>query len=608
MIAKMKKYTFMVYHKEYEDFLSNLRDLGMLHIVAKPFDGEDSNEELQERMTQQKNMDETIRFLEKLNSESKESVNEKVLTDCLSQSTELVDYIASLRSRLEKLEQQKASLSKACEEMEPWGDFSFQQIEKLKEAGYELNFFTYPISKFKDEWVELFNAQVIANVQSIAYFITITPSGTSLEIDAEKAKIPTQNLSSLQSDHAATLQESADVIAELKDIAAHKLATLKTIQAQSIKDFSFSKIVFSTERLANSKLMLLESWAPADRQEEIIPFLDKQAAYYEEKDPTPDDNVPILLKNDRFSRLFEPICKLYMLPKYSELDLTPFFAPFFMVFFGLCLGDSGYGLFMVLAALAYRFKAKNLTDAVKSILSLVLILGTSTLFCGLLTGTVFGASIYDLDIPVIQSLKETFYLDNNQMFNMSLIMGGIQIIFGMTLKTANRIIQFGWIHGVSTIGWIVLLVSTIVAATLPDILPMMGTVHSILLGISAIAIFLLNSPGKNILVNIGLGLWDSYNMATGLLGDILSYVRLFALGLSGGILASVFNSLAVGMSPDNVIVGPIIMAIIFVIGHGINLFMNVLGAVVHPMRLTFVEFFKNAEYEGGGREYTPFKN
>ena len=90
-------------------------------------------------------------------------------------------------------------------------------------------------------------------------------------------------------------------------------------------------------------------------------------------------------------------------------------------------------------------------------------------------------------------------------------------------------------------------------------------------------IFLYNSPGKNIFLNIGLGLWDSYNMATGLLGDVLSYVRLFALGLSGGILAGVFNSLAVGMSPDNVIAGPIVMVLIFVIGHAINIFMNVLG-------------------------------
>ena len=108
-------------------------------------------------------------------------------------------------------------------------------------------------------------------------------------------------------------------------------------------------------------------------------------------------------------------------------------------------------------------------------------------------------------------------------------------------------------------------------------------------------------------MNIGLGLWDSYNMVTGLLGDVLSYVRLFALGLSGGILAGVFNSLAVGMSPDNVIAGPIVMVLIFVIGHAINIFMNVLGAMVHPMRLTFVEFFKNAGFEMASRNFDPIR-
>ena len=194
------------------------------------------------------------------------------------------------------------------------------------------------------------------------------------------------------------------------------------------------------------------------------------------------------------------------------------------------------------------------------------------------------------------------------MFNLSLILGGVQIIFGMMLKAANQIIQLGVKYAVATIGWILVLLSSAIAFAAPALLPMGGTVHMIILAIGLLMAYLFNSPDKNIFVNIGLGLWDSYNMATGLLGDILSYVRLFALGLSGGILASVFNSLAVGMSPDNAVAGPIVMVLIFVIGHSINIFMNVLGAMVHPMRLTFVEFFKNSGYEGGGKEYKPFKN
>nr|MBP9507892.1 V-type ATP synthase subunit I [Bacteroides sp.] len=381
-------------------------------------------------------------------------------------------------------------------------------------------------------------------------------------------------------------------------------AALKAVQSE----IEFSKVVLSSEQAAGEKLMMLQGWTPASNELAIKTFLDQSHVYYEIADPTPEDNVPIELNNKGIFAWFEPICRLYMLPKYNELDLTPFFAPFFMLFFGLCLGDSGYGLFLLLGATGYRLIAKNIKQSMKGILSLVQILAISTFFCGMLTGTFFGVSLYDLPWPLFQRMKEMLYMDNNQMFQLSLVLGAVQILFGMVLKVVNQTIQLGFKYAVATIGWIILLVSMAVSYLLPTVMPMGGTVHLVILSITGMMIFLYNSPGKNIFMNIGLGLWDSYNMVTGLLGDVLSYVRLFALGLSGGILASVFNSLAVGMSPDNVIAGPIVMVLIFVIGHSINIFMNVLGAMVHPMRLTFVEFFKNSGYEGGGKEYKPFRN
>lgn len=428
------------------------------------------------------------------------------------------------------------------------------------------------------------------------------------ELEVETAKLPDSSLSALQAKVADLKAQQTALQEKLKDLAATVVPDLKAAQHQVHSQIEFSKVVLSTDALADNKLMLLEGWIPSERLPEMIEYLRTQEVYYETAAPTPEDDVPILLENKGFFRLFEPIMRLYMLPKYNELDLTPFFAPFFMLFFGLCLGDSGYGLFMLLAVTLYRLFAKKLSASMKPILTLVQILGASTMVCGLLTGTCFGFNLYDIQVPFFQTLKETISLDNQQMFNLSLILGGVQIIFGMILKAVNQTIQFGVKYAIATIGWILILVSTAVAFAAPGLMAMGGTVHLILLAIGGLMAYLYNSPDKNIFVNVGLGLWDSYNMATGLLGDILSYVRLFALGLSGGILASVFNSLAVGMSPDNVIAGPIVMVLIFVIGHAINIFMNVLGAMVHPMRLTFVEFFKNAGYEGGGKEYNPFKN
>ncbi len=126
-------------------------------------------------------------------------------------------------------------------------------------------------------------------------------------------------------------------------------------------------------------------------------------------------------------------------------------------------------------------------------------------------------------------------------------------------------------------------------------------------GVASVFIFLLNNLKRNVFINIGAGLWDSYNMVTGLLGDTLSYIRLFALGISSAVLGLVFNDLAINMSGDIPGVKQLVMLIILVFGHSVNLFMAVLGSFVHPMRLTFVEFYKNAGFEGGGKKYQPFR-
>ena len=479
---------------------------------------------------------------------------------------------------------------------------------RLQEVGYQVNFYICSEKNFNEEWLDTYYATEVNRIGSRIYFITITKEGTLPELEVESVKSPVMSLSRLAARCEDLEQQMKSVDDKLAAIAGEKLLSLQVAQANIRSQIEFSKVVLSTEQAADDKLMLLQGWAPATQIPEITNFLNQQEAYFEIADPTPEDNVPIQLNNKGFFRLFEPIMKLYMLPKYNELDLTPFFAPFFMLFFGLCLGDSGYGLFMVLGVTVYRMLAKNVGASMKPILTLVQILGASTFFCGMLTGTFFGFNLYGNDIPFFNKMRDLFFLDNQWMFNLSLILGAVQIIFGMILKAANQTIQFGLKYALSTIGWIIVLVSTALAFLLGDTMPMGGTVHLVILGLAGVLIFLLNSPGKNIFLNIGLGLWDSYNMATGLLGDILSYVRLFALGLSGGILASVFNSLAAGMSPDNAIAGPIVMVLIFLIGHSINMFMNILGAMVHPMRLTFVEFFKNSGYEGGGKEYKPFKN
>lgn len=602
MISKMKKLAFLIYHKDYDTFLEQVRNLGVVHVVTKS-QGEAENQDLQATIRLSARYAAAIKLLEGMNVKAADKTSGNA-----DKGEQILDKLEALQQHDAETNHRIQAIEKEITAMEPWGDFKMESLKRLRDAGYEVGFYICSDKVYDEEWETQYHAVVINHIGSKVYFVTVTPVTETVSLDVESAKIADRSLSEIIQEKEKLDAERAETENAMKELAENSIPDLKAAQVRTSQLVDFDKVKLSADSLAGNKLMLLEGWVPAENAQQLNDFLKSSEVYYEISDPVPGDNVPIQLNNKGFFKLFEPIMKLYMLPKYNELDLTPFFAPFFMLFFGLCLGDTGYGLFILLGISGYRLIAKSISPSMKPILTLVQLLGLSTAICGLLTGTCFGFNLYDINVPFIQKMKEVIMLDNQQMFNLSLILGAIQIIFGMTLKAVNQAIQFGFKYAISTIGWLLVLVSTAVAFAAPGVMAMGGTMHLAILAVGGLMVYLFNSPGKNIFLNIGLGLWDTYNMATGLLGDILSYVRLFALGLSGGILAGVFNSLAVGMSPDNVIAGPIVMVLIFVIGHSINIFMNVLGAMVHPMRLTFVEFFKNSGYEGGGKEYKPFKN
>lgn len=595
MITKMKKISFLAFHKGYEEFLEHLRNLGIVHVVEKQ-EGVLSDESLQESVRLMQRYQNAMDELQKLaDKQVKAGAERKTAEEILAVYEK---YVANKQV----LEQKLQSLNRDAQQLQVWGDFSGESIQRLNRAGYVIKFFTSPLKSFKQEWVDEYNAIEIYSDKQKICFITITPLNKVVDIDAELCQLPESSLSEIESETAKVEQLLKENLQTAQSVAGYAEEVLSEAKAALDSSINFGKVKLSGESVVADKLILLEGWVPAEKVDSVSSELKNLQVLFDIEDPTPEDNIPIQLKNNKFAKLFEPLTKLYMLPTYQELDLTLFFAPFFMLFFGLCLGDMGYGLLMIVGLPIFT----KLFQLINPNFSkwLVVLFGASTILCGTLSGSFFGFSIYDIDIPFVQNMKELLYTDNSTMFTVSLCIGVVQILFGMIIKAVNLTIQCGFKNAISTIGWIVLLLTVIVAVLLK--VDFSNPIIIALLAISGIGIFLLNSPGKNPLLNIGLGLWDTYNMATGLLGDVLSYVRLFALGLSGGILANVFNSMAVGMSPDIPVVGFIVTALIFAIGHALNIFMNILGAIVHPMRLTFVEFFKNAGYEGGGVEYKPF--
>jgi V/A-type H+/Na+-transporting ATPase subunit I len=603
MIVGMTKYSFLIYHREYEEFLDNLRELGTVHVVEKQTSILENEPELQVKLAEAKKAEQTIKEMKKMldpDLTSPEPVS-------IYSRTEIVpSYDALLNEKL-IIEQELTRFTKDIDRIQIWGNFKWEQVKALQQVGYQIRFYTIPSRKYNPEWEETYNAFRIAENGSQVYLVTINHPDTILEMDgAEQVNLPANSLSELKEKQEQLSDEIAKKDNEIKAFCQSTYNSLSDYYREILEGISYEKVIINTENQADNKLKLLEGWIPTVKEAEMNQFLDSRDIFFISQRATKDDIVPIKLRNNKFARLFHPITELYEMPTYSEIDLTPFFAPFFVMFFGLCLGDAGYGVLLFIIGLIARKKVKA---DMKPIMTLVSILGFGTMVFGFISGTLFGIELLKVDWPWIQKFK-TIMLNSDQLFAMSLIIGVVQILFGMTIKAVGTTMRFGFKNALSNWGWLLAIVGCggafglqkygfIPASTAKIIYYIAG-------GVASLGIFIFNDIKRNPLINIGAGLWDSYNMATGLLGDILSYVRLFALGISGAVLGLVFNDLAAKMSPDIPVVGFLVSAIILIFGHSMNIFMSGLGAFVHPMRLTFVEFYKNAGFEGGGKKYNPF--
>ena len=504
------------------------------------------------------------------------------------------------------LQAAKVSLEKDIAYMDIWGEFSYANIRRLKKAGFDVTFFSCPTSKYEPKWGEEYNAFLVNNFQSVTYFVTVTKTGTPIDIDAERPKMPDRGLAKLHLAMEQLLDNIKVLNNQLKEYAAGQYNTLIELEKNIQNEFNLSNTLVQTDREAGDKLMLLEGFVPTEEAPAMEVALEKEGYYFQELDIQDGDRVPIKLKNNKFSRLYEPITKMFSLPNYAEFDPTPFFAPFFMLFFGLCFGDGGYGLLVIIACAIMKRKVG--TDF-KPYLSLFQYLGLAALIVGTCTGSFFGIAL--VDVPAFASVKD-YFVNSDNLMTFSIIIGLVQIVFGKAVAALKIMSQKGTKYGIAPFAWVFIIIALCCAFGLPMLnVQLSDMVKNVFLGIAAAGLlvaFFYNSPGKNIFLNFCTGLWNTYNMASGLLGDTLSYIRLFAIGLTGAILGGVFNSLAVDMTEGmNVVLRAVCMLLILLVGHAINIGLCTISSLVHPLRLIFVEYYKNAEFEGGGKEYKPFK-
>ena len=613
MITKMNKLTLLVYHKEYIDFLQRLRDVGVVHIVERK-SGVAENPEVEKQMALAARYMRTIKRMERCAVENVQPANG---TDT---AISIVERCETLQAETEQYKSVLQTVEKDIALLEPWGNFDCATIEKLEEAGYEMHFFISPVKSFNQEWTELFNAIVVAEHASRLYFVTVTPKGVTVDIDAETAKLPDASLASLESEKERVEKRIDALAKELNELAVAELNTLHAAHEALMHEIEFMKVTLDGEKVSGDKLILLEGWVPEENLAELKAMLDASGAFYDVRPVCRDDKAPVKLKNNAFTRMYEVLTKMYGMPSGTDFDPTPIVAPFFSLFFAFCMGDAGYGLILIL--LGFLLKKKMGKD-MAGMMNLVITLGIFTTVIGAILGTFFGMSLLgDFELP--EKIRQFIIAGNIELFGsiydkqmvLALGIGVVHISLAMTVKAINSTVFYGFKESLSAWGWWLVVVGGVVLGTLTFLSVIPAEISKwalIAIGsLGALGIYVLNNLRRNVLANIGAGLWDTYNMASGLLGDILSYIRLFALGLAGGMLGQTFNSLAMmlvdGKEGLGAVIGWVGFGLIIVLGHTLNIAMSCLSAFVHPLRLTFVEYFKNAGYEGKGEEYKPFKN
>ncbi len=583
MITQMKKYTFLVFHRDYEPFLEQLRELGVVHITQKAAGLIEDDADLQAALQHE---DELRRLL-------KQGAPDQLIAE----RNEVNERIAAAQE--------------AAKQAAVWGDFDAKRIAELKEAGYTLHFYECSSKSFEEGWGIKVN-----EAGGKTYFV-------ALEALEDLTELPLPEKS-----EAAWLQEvehlKALLAAANARIEAWQKANKERLEQELVEarqQIDWQRVTLSTDKVAEGALCLFEGFCPIDKEAELNAMLAEAQVYYEETDPEKEDATPIKLRNNWFTKLFEPLTSMYGWPNYNEFDPTPILAPFYLLFFSLCVGDCGYGLALILVGWLIA-KEKLRIEMFEGLGPIIAVLGVGCTIVGYLSGTFFGIDIYQAEWIPAWAKAPMFkawlgdgtgnWMGYDIMMVLALFIGVFHICLAMTVKAICYTKQNGFHATASTWGWLLLIVGSIATAILASTSVLGPQTTQVILiviaAISALGIFIFNTPGRNPLINVGAGLWDTYQMATGILGDVLSYLRLYALGMAGAMLGAAFNELGMTVLGENPGVGSIVgFALIVAFGHVLNLLMACLGAFVHPLRLTFVEYFKNVGYEGSGKKYNPFK-
>ena len=620
MIEKMLKLTLLFHRSTTEAFLAELQRLGVFHMENYGVNRTEEIASLEEKI-------EALSLRERLIRKEMEQseVPHMEQTPFQGAEEELLARIDELRAAAERLENERQSLSTEIERASRWGDFRPAAVAELAKSGYAMRLFSAPkaaADRIRDSLARTsYLFEPVLEDKGAVYFVVLYKiTAGAPQIDAFEEALPRQNLEMMRKAEAALAGEIVQNRTTLLDLGKHVDFMAERVRAYQ-NELTMMLAHASLTGEAEGQVLVVAGWVPQRGFGRVKDFLERQEVVYMTEEPHHGEKAPVLIKNRSYPRLFEPIMKIFGLPSYTELDTTPFLAPFYTIFFGLCVADMGFGLVLITVMLVALLVIRR--KSARPLILLGLVLSSSVFLAGLLLDDFFGLKVTEA-FGANSPLSRLVLFPNmyGQMY-LAMMLGVIQVGVGFFLRLRNDVREYGPIGAVNPVGSFLMLVGVAVAvvsvlggptlaigpipvgrwiASIPKAIPI--AVGLVLVGLVGVVFFA--HPNRKMAGRLKHGMWQLYELGIGFLGDTLSYLRLFALGFAGGLLSGAIINLALLVRGD-AWWGYFPMAIVLILGSSINLAIGLLSAFVHSLRLTFVEFYKAVGFKGGGVEYNPFR-
>jgi V/A-type H+-transporting ATPase subunit I len=586
MIVPMKKSSIIILAKDTQNSLKDLRRLGVLHIEHHRVpQGKDINILKDEIIL----LNETFGILVQTDPSCPSLVeNAEVKVDDWKH---IARHIIDTNKRIEQAEEYGRNLSIQMEQWKPWGDFDPEEIKKLREKGIYIKLYQVPYKNIKELPKDL-AIKTIFMEKGIAHCLAVGQKEFSLSF--KEISLPQMGIETMRK----RLLEDKEVIKGLKEDlrrSCNYYQRLIKIKKKLEKELEMQEAMRGMGEAG--ELAYVTSYIPVDAVQDLSDLAKKERWGISITDPSEEDSIPTLIRNKRWITTISPLFKmLALIPGYRELDVSPLVLIFFSLFFAMIIGDAGYGLiFFSLTAFAHKKMGKKIADHTPFFLFYVL--SSCTILWGLVTGTFFGQEWYlkaGLK-PLIPALTNTKVLQAFCFF-----IGALQLTLAHLWRALR---QLPALTVAAEIGWIAVLWAAFFLAKtliLGDMFPFFGK-WLIIGGISLVIFF--SSPQRNILKTIAKGLASVALSLVNNFTDVVSYIRLFAIGLAAVAIADTVNTLAASAGGGNWLIS----APILLVGHTINFVLGPVGVLVHGVRLNVLEFSSHIGVSWSGVTYQPLK-